>query len=175
MKSYCSRDPRRLSELVRNKFIQLKEIWPKVAVLSSVNIFDNTQLDSGTDTTDGDEATCVPEPLGSLFESRTINYNTTELENYSKNAFSQCEKSYTQKTFLTTCVKSPNIRVSLAHGKHKGLGELHHCLQKQSFQLTNILVHSLLSKISCSAALLLQVKLLIQLTDYGKNMKKYAR
>ena len=103
MKSYCSRDPRRLSELVRNKFIQLKEIWPKVAVLSSVNIFDNTQLDSGTDTTDGDEATCVPEPLGSLFESHTINYNPTELENYSKNAFSQCEKSYTQKHFDNLC------------------------------------------------------------------------
>ena len=53
-------DPRRLSKLVRDKFIQLKETVPKAAVLTSVSIFDNTQLDNGTDT-DEDE-TCIPEP-----------------------------------------------------------------------------------------------------------------
>ena len=54
---------------------------------------------SGTDTADEDETTCIPEPLGSLLESRTINFNARELESYSKNAFLQHEKSYTQKHF----------------------------------------------------------------------------
>ena len=75
MKSYCSRYPRRLLELVTNKFIQLKEIAPKATVLSCVSIFDDIQLDSGTDTADEDETTCIPEPLGSLFEFSTINFN----------------------------------------------------------------------------------------------------
>ena len=99
MKSYCLRDPRRLPELVRNKFIQLKEIAPKAAVLISVSIFDDTQLNSSTDTADEDETTCNPEPLGSLFESCTINFNMRELESYSNNIFLQYEKSYTQKHF----------------------------------------------------------------------------
>ena len=77
MKSYCSRDSRRLPELVRNKLIQLKGIASKAAVLSSVSIFDNTQLDSGTDRADEEETTCIPELLGSLFESRIINLQSS--------------------------------------------------------------------------------------------------
>ena len=88
-------DPRRLSKLVRDKLIQLKETVPKAAVLSSVSIFDNTQLDNWTDTADEDETTSIPEPLGSLLESRTISFNAKELESYSKNVFSQYEKFYT--------------------------------------------------------------------------------
>ena len=92
IKSYCSKDPR-LSELVKNKSIQLKEIVLKAVVLSSVSMFDDTQLECGTDIADDDE-TCVPAPLGSLFESCTINFNARKLGNYSKNVFSQYEKSY---------------------------------------------------------------------------------
>ena len=55
MKSYHSRHPIWLPKFVRNRFIQLKETVPKAAVLSSVSIFDDTQLDSGTDTADEDE------------------------------------------------------------------------------------------------------------------------
>ena len=104
MKNYCSRDPIRLSELVRNKFIQLKEIVPKAAVLSSV-------LDSGTDTADEDETTCIPEPLVLLFESCTINFNARELENHWKNVFSQYEKSYTQKHFDNLCKITKDQRI----------------------------------------------------------------
>ena len=103
MKSYCSWDPRRLPEHIRNKFIQIKEIAPKAEVLSSFSIFDDTQLDSGTDIADEDETTCIPEPLGSLFESRIISFNARELENYLKNVFSPYEKSYTQKHFDNLC------------------------------------------------------------------------
>ena len=46
MKSYCFRDPRRLPNLVRNKFIHLKKIAPKEPKLTSVSIFDDTQLDT---------------------------------------------------------------------------------------------------------------------------------
>ena len=66
-------DSRRLSKLVRDTFVQLKETVPKAAVLTSVSIFDNTQSDNGTDTVDEDE-TCIPEPLGSLLDSRTIKF-----------------------------------------------------------------------------------------------------
>ena len=87
IKSYYSRDPRRFYELVRNKLIQLKEIAPKAAVLSIVSKSDDIQLDNGTDTVDEDKTTCIPEPLGLLFESRNINFNAREWENYSKNVF----------------------------------------------------------------------------------------
>ena len=60
-----------------------------------------------------------------------------------------------------TCVKLAKIRVCLAHGKHIGLEELHHHLQKQPFQLTNVHLQNLLLQISCSTTLLLEVKLLI--------------
>ena len=106
MKSYCSRDPRKLPELVRNKFIQLKEIAPKAAALSCVSIFDDTQLDSGSDTTGEDETTCIPEPLGSLFEFSTINFNARELESLSKNLVLQYEKCYTQKHFYDLLVQA---------------------------------------------------------------------
>ena len=59
IKIYCCRDPRRLPKLARNKFIQLKKIIQKAAALSCVSIFDNTQLDSRTDTADEDEAACT--------------------------------------------------------------------------------------------------------------------
>ena len=84
----CSRHPRRLSKLVRNTFIQLKETAPKAEVLSGVSIFDNTQLGSGNEDEDEVETTCISEPLGSLFESRTINFIVREFRNYSKNVFS---------------------------------------------------------------------------------------
>ena len=65
------------------------------------------------------------------------------------------------KNILITCVKLPEIKVCLAHGKHIGLGELHHHLQKQPFQLTSVHLQSLLLQISCSTTLLLEVKPLI--------------
>ena len=63
------------------------------------------------------------------------------------------------------------IRVCLAHGKHIGLGELHHHLQKQPFQLTNMHLQGLLLQISCSTTLLLEVKLLIMAKTW-KNMSE---
>ena len=75
IKSYSSWDPRRLSELLRNKLIKLKKIARKATVPNNVSIFDDIQLNSGTDTAGEDETTCIPEPLVSPFESRTINFN----------------------------------------------------------------------------------------------------
>ena len=127
MKSYCSRDPRRLPEFVWNKFIQLKEIASKAAVLSSVSI--------------------------KLFEECIFTI----------------WKNPIHKRILITCVKLPKIKVCLTHGKHIGLGELHHHFQKQTFQLTNVHLQSLLLQISCSTTHLLEVKLLIMAKTW-KNM-----
>ena len=78
-------------------------------------------------------------------------------------------KNPIHKRILITCVKLPRIKVCLTHGKHIGLGELHHHLQKQPFQLTNVHLQSLLLQISCSTTLLLEVKLLIMAKTW-KNM-----
>ena len=52
---------------------------------------------------DEDETTCIPEPLGLLFESYTINFILRELGNYLENVFSQYGKSYTLKHFDNLC------------------------------------------------------------------------
>ena len=78
-------------------------------------------------------------------------------------------KNPIHKNILITFVKLPEIRVCLTHGKHIGLGELHYHLQKQPFQLTNVHLQSLSVQISCSTALLLEVKLLIMAKTW-KNM-----
>ena len=119
IKIYFSRDPRRLPELARNKFIQLKEIEPKAAVLSSVSIFDHAQLDSGTDKADEDETACIPEPLGSLFESCTINFKVRELKSYFKNVFLQYKKSYTQKHFDNLCKITRDQSLSRSWKAHR--------------------------------------------------------
>ena len=87
IRSYSSWDPRKLSELLRNILIKLKEIARKAAVPNNLSIFDDIQLNSGTDTAGEDETTCISEPLVSPFESRNINFNERELKNYSKNVF----------------------------------------------------------------------------------------
>ena len=157
MKSYCSREPRRLSELVRNKFIQLKEIAPKAAVLNRVNINGDTQLDSGTDTADEDKTTCIPEPLSSLFECRTINFNARELKNCLRNVHFDN---------LSKIVKDQSLSRSW---KAHRVGRIISSLQKQPFQLTNIHLQSLLLQILCNTTLLLEVKLLI-MTKTWTNM-----
>ena len=170
IKIYFSRDPRRLPEFARNKFIQLKEIAPKAALLSSVSIFDDTQLDSGTDKEDEDETACIPEPLGSLFESCTINFNVRELKSYSKKVFLQYEKSYTQKHFGNLCKITRDQSLSRSWKAHR-VARTTSSFAKQPFQLTNVHLQGLLLQISCSTTLLLEVKLLI-MVKIQKNMPK---
>ena len=131
-----SRDPRRLSKLVRNEFIQLREIVAKAAVLSSWIVGLTQQMKMKQHVPQNHQA--------HFFNLALLTYfNLRELENYSKNVFSQM-KHPIHKNALITCVKLLKIRVCLAHGKHKLSGELHYCLQKQHFQLTNINLQSLL-------------------------------
>lgn len=72
-------------------------------------------------------------------------------------------KNPIHKKLFITGVKLLKIRVYLAHGKHIGLGELHHRLQKEHVQLTNIQLQSILLQISRSATRLLEMKLLIMI------------
>ena len=166
IKSHCSRDPKRLPELVRNKFIQLKEIAPKAAVLSSVSIFADTQLDSGTDTADEDETTCIPEPLGSLFESRTINFNARDLESYLKKVFLQYEKSYIQKHFDNLCKITRDQSLSRSWKAHR-VGRITSSFAKTAFSANQCsLSKSFIANImQCSPPFRSEA------TDYGKNME----
>ena len=157
MKSYCSRDPRRLPEHIRNKFIQLKEIAPKATVLSSVSIFDDTQLESGTDTADEHETTCITEPLGSLLES------------YSKNVFLQYEKSYTQKHFDNLLKITRDQSLSHSWKAHR-VGRIISSFAKTAFP-TN----------QCSPSNSFTLNIMqysppfrSETNDYGKNMEKYS-
>ena len=92
MKSYCSRDPRRLSKRLGQKQLYL---------VVSIYLIIPSWIAGLTQQMEMKQR--VSEPLGSLFESHTTNYNPAELENYSKNVFSQCEKSYIQKHFDNLC------------------------------------------------------------------------
>ena len=124
-------------------------------------MFYDTQLDSGTNTAYEDKTTHIPEPLGSLFESRAINFNTRELENYSKNVFSQYEKSYTQKHFdnLRKITKDQNLPHSW---KTHRVGRITSSFAKKTAFSTNQFSPSKsLLQISCSTTLFLEKKLLI--------------
>ena len=85
--------------------------------------------------------------------------------------YSHKMKTITRKIILIAFVKSLKIRVCLAHGKHIALGELHHRLQKQPFQLTSVHRQSLLLQISYCTTLLIEVKLLI-MANICKNLRQ---
>ena len=64
--------------------------------------FDCTSLpphNSDTDTADEDETVCIPEPLGSLFESQTINISDRELIDYASKVNEGYVRSDNQKHF----------------------------------------------------------------------------
>ena len=164
MKSYCSRDPRRLPKFARNKIIRLKEIVPKAAVLSSVNI-----LGSGTDTADEDETTCISELRGSLFESRTINFNSRELESHSENVFLPYEKSFTQKHFdnLSKITKDQSLSRSW---KAQRVGRITSSIAKTAFLADQYSP----SKPFIANTMQFNPPFRSEATDYGSNMEKYA-
>ena len=114
---------------------------------------------------DLNKVTCISKLC--MFESRTINFTSRKLENYSKNVFSQNEILYAKK--IDNFCKITKDQSLSRSWKHIGLGELHHRLQKQPFQPTSIHCQSLLLKVSCSTTLLLKVMLLI-MARIWKNM-----
>ena len=75
----CSFDPVRNSAKIRQKLLDLKQIAPNAAVLTSTFLESDDTYDSETDSADEVDSNCIPEPLGSLFEPRTINFDRQKL------------------------------------------------------------------------------------------------
>ena len=76
--------------------LDLKQIAPNVAVLKGTILERDDTHDSKTDSADEVNSNCIPEPLGSLFGPRTINFDTQKLISYFKKVYEECKISYTQ-------------------------------------------------------------------------------
>ena len=121
-------------------------------------------------TADEDETTCIPEPLGSPFESRTINFNARELESYSKNVFLQYEKSYTQKHFDNLCKITKDQSLSRSWKAHR-VGRITSSFAKTTFSTNQCSP----SKSFIANIMQCNSPFRSEGTDYGKTMEKYAR
>ena len=75
--------------------LELKQIAPNAAVLTSTSLESDDTYDSETDSADEVDSNCIPEPLGSLFEPRTIDFDRQKLISYSKEVYEEYERSYT--------------------------------------------------------------------------------
>ena len=96
LRPFCTVDPVRNSAKIRQKLLQLKQIAPNAAVLTSTSLESDDTYDSETDSADEVDSNCIPEPLGSLFEPRTINFDRQKLISYYKEVYEEYKRSYTQ-------------------------------------------------------------------------------
>ena len=76
---FCTVDPVRNLAKLRQKLLELKQIAPNAAVLTSTSLESDDTYVSDTDSTDEVDSNCIPEPLGSLFEPRTIDFDRQKL------------------------------------------------------------------------------------------------
>ena len=95
LRPFCTVDSVRNSEKIRQNLLELKQIAPNAAVLTSTSLESDDTYDSETDSADEVDSNCIPEPLGSLFEPRTIDFDRQKLISYSKEVYEEYERSYT--------------------------------------------------------------------------------
>ena len=117
---FCTVDPVRNLAKLRQKLLELKQIAPNAAVLTSTSLESDDTYVSDTDSTDEVDSNCIPEPLGSLFEPRTIDFDRQKLISYSKEVYEEYERSYTIITIYA--IKQRN-RVYQMPGKFTELVE----------------------------------------------------
>ena len=120
LRPFCTVNPVRNSEKIRQKLLELKQIAPNAAVLTSTSLESDDTYDSETDSADEVDSNCIPEPLGSLFEPRTIDFDRQKLISYSKEVYEEYERSYTIITIYA--IKQRN-RVYQMPGKFTELVE----------------------------------------------------
>ena len=92
---FCTVDPVRNLAKLRQKLLELKQIAPNDAVLTSISLESDDTYDNETDSADEVDSNCVPERLVSLFEPRTINFDKQKLISYSKEVYEEYNRSYT--------------------------------------------------------------------------------
>ena len=120
LRPFCTVDSVTNSEKIRQNLLELKQIAPNAAVLTSTSLESDDTYVSDTDSTDEVDSNCIPEPLGSLFEPRTIDFDRQKLISYSKEVYEEYERSYTIITIYA--IKQRN-RVYQMPGKFTELVE----------------------------------------------------
>ena len=86
---FCSFDPVRNSAKIRQKLLELKQIAPNAAVLTSTFLESDDTYDSKTDSADKVDSRF-------LFEPRTNNFDRQKVISYSKEVYDEYQRSYTQ-------------------------------------------------------------------------------
>ena len=63
LRPFCTVDSVRNSEKIRQNLLELKQIAPNAAVLTSTSLESDDTYDSETDSADEVDSNCIPEPL----------------------------------------------------------------------------------------------------------------
>ena len=142
LRPFCTVDPVRNSAKIRQKLLQLKQIAPNVAVLTSTSLESDDTYDSETDSADEVDSNCIPEPLGSLSEPRTINFDRQKLISYSKEVYEEYKRSYTKVHYDNLCDQTKKQGLSDAWKIHR-IGRITASVSKLAFK-TNPLLKPLL-------------------------------
>ena len=103
LRPFCTVDPVRNLAKLRQKLLELKQIAPNAAVLTSTSLENDDTYDNETDSADEVDSNCIPERLGSLFEPRTINFDKQKLISYSKEVYEEYNRSYTLVHYNNLC------------------------------------------------------------------------
>ena len=103
LRPFCTVNPVRNSEKIRQKLLELKQIAPNAAVLTSTSLENDDTYDNETDSGDEVDSNCIPERLGSLFEPRTINFDKQKLISYSKEVYEEYNRSYALVHYNNLC------------------------------------------------------------------------
>ena len=132
LRPFCTVDPVRNSAKIRQKLLQLKQIAPNVAVLTSTSLESDDTYDSETDSADEVDPNCIPEPLGSLSEPRTINFDRQKLISYSKEVYEEYKRSYTKVHYDNLCDQTKKQGLSDAWKIHR-IGRITASVSKLAF------------------------------------------
>ena len=119
LRPFCTVDPVRNSEKIRQKLLELKQIAPNGAVLTSTSLESDDTYNSESESADEVDSNCIPEPLGSLFESRTIDFDRQKLISYSKEVYEECKRSYTHVHYNNLCDQTKKHSLSDAWKFHR--------------------------------------------------------
>ena len=166
---FCNVDPVRNSEKIRQKLLELKQITPNAAVLTSTSLESDDTYDSETNSADEVDSNCIPELLGSFFEPRTIDFDMQKLISYSKEVYEEYKRSYTQVHYNNLCDQTKKQGLSDAWKIHR-IGRITASISKLAFTTK---VESP-SKTFINTIMQYKPSTDVAATKYGKEMEPVA-
>ena len=169
---FCTPDHKiQCNEHWKKKLLELREIAPSAAVLTSTYHAENSDCDSEeTETVDEEECNCIPEPLTSLFESQAINFDKEKLYNHAQKALNQYRKSYSQRHFDNLCDITKKQCLSDVWKTHRA-GRITASVSKMAYG-TNI---DSPSKTFINCIMQYTPPVVVAATKYGIEMEPIAR